>query len=157
MGFVGKKKKRQQIVKETNWTIWFLIFYILKIFTSSIDTCYNYRLSNQHMHEYTHENRHSGHYLLHTRLETLHNRSLNNSRVERMTVLTIETHISSPGPHIHISARSGNWTRTPRPRTSVINSPPYHSSSPWLHSPAMTEMLLTADNRSTDQAGCPPD
>ena len=101
--------------------------------------------------------RHSRCSILHKQLEEYYNYLLNNSWVERRTVSTTEAHISFPGPHTHTPARSGDRTRTPRPRASGINSLRHQYSSPRLHSPAVPETLPTAENRLMDQDGRPPD
>ena len=102
--------------------------------------CYKYQLSNQYTHQYSHKNiafysqRQSKHYSLCTQLRTLYKHLMNNSWVEWMMGANTKAHISSFGPHTHTPAWLGDWTLTPKPRTSGTYSLHYKPPSTWLYS-----------------------
>ena len=128
-----------------------------------VHMCYKYWLSNHYSDQISDKNirfysqRYPRRFTLQTQLEEHPRHTLNKSQTEHTTELTIEAHISSFGPRTHTSAWSGDWTPTPRPRTSEIHSLCYQHSSPWLHLPAIPGIPHTAENRYMNSEDHSPD
>ena len=125
--------------------------------------CYKYQLSNQYSDQISDKNirfcsqRYPRRSILQKQLEEHPRHTLNKSRTERTTELTIEAHISSFWPRTRTSAQSGDRTPTPRPRTSGIHSLCYQHSSPRLHLPAIPGIPHTAKNRYMNREDHSPD
>ena len=125
--------------------------------------CYKYWLSNQYSDQISDKNirfysqRYSRCSILQTQLKEHPRHILNKSRTERTMESTIEAHISSFGPCTRTSARSGDRTPTPRPRTSRTDSLCYQHLSLRLDLPAIPGILPTAENRYMNREDRPPD
>ena len=125
--------------------------------------CYKYQLSDQYPDQSSDKNisfylqRCSEHYLLHTRLETLVNYSLNDSQADQMTKSKTEAHTSSFGPRACTLAQSGDQALLPSQRTSGIYPLHYKTLSTRCYSATATKTLPTVKNRPMDRKGRPPD